>query len=225
MLGEVDEKGRRWPNAESQRASGGSFWFALAVGLIASMAMQALAHWGVVAGYGALTSWTALALPAVMALGGTLRRGLGARVAVLSGFVGLVTLAAISPQAARLIPLACNLTICGGLAWLFGRTLVPGRDALVTQMARKVHGTLPVPIVAYTRNVTRAWTLFLCTLGTASILLFVLTPLPVWSMFANLLFLPLVGLMFLAEYGYRMARYRSFSHETLAQTIAAFHRR
>ncbi|HEY7761076.1 MAG TPA: hypothetical protein VIA64_16795 [Burkholderiales bacterium] len=128
------------------------------------------------------------------------------------------------PPAARILPLLPQLAICLGLAWMFGRTLLAGREPLVTRMARSVHGGLPAPIVAYTRNVTLAWTLFLSAMAVTSALLFLLAPLDVWSLFANVLFFPLVGLMFLAEYAHRILRYRWFAHASIAQSVAAFRR-
>jgi uncharacterized membrane protein len=126
------------------------------------------------------------------------------------------------PPAARILPLLPQLAICLGLAWMFGRTLLPGREALVTRVSRSVHGALPAAIVAYTRRVTLAWALFLSAMAVASALLYLLAPLEVWSLFANVLFLPMVGLMFLAEYAYRILRYRWFAHASIAQTVAAF---
>jgi uncharacterized membrane protein len=55
-----------------------------------------------------------------------------------------------------------------------------------------------------------------------SLLLFFLAPLAVWSVFANLLTLPLVVAMFLAEYLYRILRYPNFSHASIRSTIRAF---
>jgi len=128
------------------------------------------------------------------------------------------------PPAARILPLLLQLAICLGLAWMFGCTLLAGREPLVTRMARSVHGVLPAAIVAYTRNVTLAWTLFLSAMAVTSALLYLLAPLPVWWLFANVLFFPLVGLMFLAEYAHRILRYRWFPHDSIAQSIAAFRR-
>jgi uncharacterized membrane protein len=56
----------------------------------------------------------------------------------------------------------------------------------------------------------------------SSLLLFFLAPLAVWSVFANLLSLPLVVAMFLAEYLYRILRYPNFSHASIRSTFRAF---
>ena len=155
-----------------------------------------------------------------------LRAGLG--VAGLALYQVLVHWAATTvsgwPSAARMLLLLPQLGICLGLAWTFGHTLFPGREPLVTRMSRSVHGALPAPIVAYTRNVTLAWTLFLSAMAIISMLLYLFASLSLWSWFANLLFLPSVGLMFLAEYAYRTLRYPWFHHASIAQSLAAFRR-
>jgi uncharacterized membrane protein len=108
------------------------------------------------------------------------------------------------------------------MLWLFGRTLVAGRQSLVTGLALRVHGSLPDEIMTYTRRVTWAWCLFFAAMVLISLGLFLFAPLSVWSVFANLLNLPLVAAMFLAEYVYRIRRHRDFSHASLRTTIRAF---
>src|SRR5688572_29462929 len=46
------------------------------------------------------------------------------------------------------------------LLWIFGRTLAPGREPLITGVARRFHGTIPPHIEAYTRGVTWLWCVF-----------------------------------------------------------------
>src|SRR5882672_3750222 len=46
------------------------------------------------------------------------------------------------------------------LLWLFGRTLQPGREALITSVARRFHGSLPPYMEAYTHKLTGMWCLF-----------------------------------------------------------------
>lgn len=88
-------------------------------------------------------------------------------------------------------------------AW-FGASLRPGRDALVTRFAKLVEGDLAAEGLAYTRRVTLAWALFCAAMAIASALLYFLAPLALWSVFANLLSLPLVAAMFVAEYVVRL---------------------
>ena len=79
------------------------------------------------------------------------------------------------------------------LATLFGRTLFGPREALVTQFARTAHlGVISVAKERYTRQVTIAWTVFFVAMALVSTALFWLAPLAAWSVFANLLALPLI---------------------------------
>lgn len=89
-----------------------------------------------------------------------------------------------------------------GLA--FGRTLRAGEEPMVSRFAAIVHGRLSPALASYTRQVTWAWTLYFGAMTGLSLLLFWLAPVAVWSVFANLLNLPLVILMFVAEYAARL---------------------
>jgi uncharacterized membrane protein len=102
-----------------------------------------------------------------------------------------------------LINLVQDSSVYGLLGFSFGRSLLPGRVALCTQLADKEHGPLSAHEVRYTRQVTAAWTLFFFVITAASILLFVSAPLRIWSLFINFCVLPLVGAMFIAEYQIR----------------------
>ena len=87
------------------------------------------------------------------------------------------------------------------LAWIFGRTLFGGRQALITYFASFVHRPTMSPRVArFTRQATVAWTIFFLSMAGISTLLFALATVEIWSIFANLLALPLVISMFLGEY-------------------------
>ena len=66
-----------------------------------------------------------------------------------------------------------------------------------------MHAPLTPQHELYARQVTVAWTLFFAAMALTSTLLFFLAPLASWSVFANFLTLPLVALMFIAEYWVR----------------------
>jgi uncharacterized membrane protein len=89
------------------------------------------------------------------------------------------------------------------LAASFGRSLLGNRAALCTQLADQIHGPLTAQEVRYTRRVTAAWTLFFVSITAATLVLFVYAPLRTWSLFANFCVVPLIGLMFVAEYAVR----------------------
>lgn len=89
-----------------------------------------------------------------------------------------------------------------GLA--FARTLRAGQQPMVSRFAAIIHGSLSPALARYTRQVTWAWTLYFAVMTTLSLLLFWLAPVSIWSAFANLLNLPLLIVMFSAEYAARL---------------------
>jgi uncharacterized membrane protein len=85
----------------------------------------------------------------------------------------------------------------------FARTLRQQRQPLCTQLATIVHGELTPLYAHYTYQVTVAWTAFFALMILISTSLFFLQPIAIWSIFANFVFMPLVALMFIAEYAVR----------------------
>jgi uncharacterized membrane protein len=210
---------------EVRAGAGGRERIRLAAGILGLIAVMLIDHYGALAtGAGGLAVLTPLLVPGAILIWLGLRKGWlhGLRTLAIVGLLAATCLT--SPAVARLLPLVPQLTICLAVAWLFGRTLRPGAVPLCTQMSRAVHGTLPPAIEAYTRHVTIAWTLFLATLGGLSVLLYCLAPVSTWSVFANLLMLPLVGVMLLAEHTYRSLQYPWFRHATLVESVLAFQR-
>ncbi len=195
---------------------------ALAAALIG---YEAAAHWAAVGGQGTTLGALIALGPALAALLlVVLRTRRLAWLALAAGIViALAVLLARRGAAALtlLYPLP-SVTIYLLLLWWFGRTLAPGREALVTGLARHVHGTLPPEIEAYTRRVTWAWCVFFAAMAFTSVALFTLAPLEAWSLFANVLTGPLVALMFVGEYVYRVSRYRDFPHVSLLTAVRAF---
>ena len=96
-----------------------------------------------------------------------------------------------------------HVALFGGLAIWFGRSLVGDRQALCTQFARFDQPVMTDAILRYTRRVTLAWTVFFVVMASTSVGLFLWSSVSVWSLFANFFSLPLVILMFAAEYAVR----------------------
>ena len=192
--------------------------------LVALVAYQVLLHWAISSdprGLGEFLTIAPLAVALVWFMGRSWRGRLGLTALILAAVVGWIVWGAASAN-----PALVYLLPHGGaylfMLWLFGRTMMPGREALITRLARHVHGTLPEDIERYTRQVTTAWCLFFAGMALTSLMLFLLAPLAIWSVFANLLNVPLVVAMFLAEYLYRILRYPNFSHASIRSTIRAF---
>jgi uncharacterized membrane protein len=109
-----------------------------------------------------------------------------------------------------------------GLLVLFGRTLLPGREALVSRLARRFRDPLPPAVARYTRGVTWAWCLFAGgqLAGSAALLLWGREA--VWSLFINALDLPLVVAMFAAEYACRLVMVAPADRVGPLEAIRAF---
>ena len=112
-----------------------------------------------------------------------------------------------------------------GLLTLFGRTLLAGREPLITWIARRIRGSLTDEMLVYTRRVTIAWCLFFAGQLAMSALLFAFAPPAVWSFFINVLDLPLVAAMFLTEYAYRLRKFWNYSHGSIADVVRVFSER
>jgi len=108
------------------------------------------------------------------------------------------------------------------MLWLFGRTLLPGREPFVTHLARQVRGTLPPAMERYTSNLTLAWCVFFAVQLVVSALLLEFGTLESWSLFINVLNLPLVGLMFVGDYFYQVIRYRDWPQSSIARAVQAY---
>jgi uncharacterized membrane protein len=105
----------------------------------------------------------------------------------------------------------------GLLAFIFGRTLLPGTEPLVSRFARAVHGELDEPSVRYTRSVTIAWTVFFSVIFAGSCALYLTGHVPEWSLLANIVTPLAVVLMFVVEYGVRK---RALPHQERASILA-----
>ena len=108
------------------------------------------------------------------------------------------------------------------MAYVFGRTLLAGHEPLCTRFAAVVHGTLTPRIARYSRQVTLAWTLFFLATAAVSTLLFATASIVAWSTFANYLSLPLVGVMFVAEYLCRRIALRGEPSSSLFDAVRAY---
>lgn len=108
------------------------------------------------------------------------------------------------------------------LVW-FARSLAE-REDVITQLARKLKGSLSPEMAAYARRVTKLWCAFFAMQIVISAGLLAFAPLPAWSFFVNILDLPMVVAVFTAEYLYRIHRFGGAGHAGLRETMRAFWR-
>lgn len=119
-----------------------------------------------------------------------------------------------------------HLGVYSLLSVFFARSLSGPGESLVTQMARRVHGgVLSDAQMRYTRQVTRAWSLFFAAMVLVSVVLFVWAPLPAWSAFATLLGGPLIGAMFVGEILVRRWLLPNEARASLGETVRAWRTR
>ncbi len=130
---------------------------------------------------------------------------------VLRDSIGVLAVSGLTHAVANLL-----------LLWYFARTLRAGSESLITRLARRVHGTLAPEMAVFTRRVTVAWCVFFAGQVVVSGLLLALAPLEAWSMFINLINLPLIVLMFAGEYLYRTIRYPDHPRASITRVLRAY---
>lgn len=110
------------------------------------------------------------------------------------------------------------------LLWVFARTLAQGREPLISRYSRAVHGSLPPAMARYTRQVTIAWCVFFAGQLLVSVLLLAFAPLGAWSLFINLLNLPLLAVMFVGQLAFGAIRHPELPRTSILQAFRAFTR-
>jgi uncharacterized membrane protein len=149
----------------------------------------------------------ALALVPMLTFGFVLVwRWTGALQALIAALAAWFLLQRYWPLFTQNFTLVSLLQQCGFYALMavsFGHSLWGGRVPLCTQFADRLHGPLTERELKYTRNVTVAWVIFFMLNLAATFLLFELATLRIWSLFVNFCALPLIMLMFVAEYAVR----------------------
>ncbi|AWN17481.1 ketosynthase [Salinisphaera sp. LB1] len=181
-----------------------------------------LVHAAVVTGWPGLR-FLALAVLIVNVLGPWLIRR--RPVAWLAMFV-LIAIAALSVHTvdALVFFYATPVLICLALAWLFGRTLLPGQTPLITLVARAIRGPLPGPVARYTRAVTIFWCATMLVMALANLCLALFASAEIWSLCANFLNYLIVGLLFVAEWFVRRRAIGEYEHMSWRQYMAALRR-
>lgn len=150
------------------------------------------------------------------------RWGILALLLALAGFGVLAWLWPSLQNPAAWLYFLQHFGVNSALALIFGRTLTGGRRPLITVLAAFVHETMTPELIRYTRQVTLAWALFFAGCSAVSVLLFFFGPIEAWSVFANILSLPLIGLMFLAENEVRKRTLPKRDLVGLKATVRAF---
>lgn len=106
-----------------------------------------------------------------------------------------------------------------GLAVWFGRTLLPGRQPLISGFASLERGQLEPELARYTRRLTAVWSGFFAAMALASAVSALLGDVGTWSLVTNGINYVLMALLFFGEYAYRRVRYSRYRHASLPRMI------
>jgi uncharacterized membrane protein len=133
---------------------------------------------------------------------------------IAAGAVALVPVAAtIDFGTVSRLALAAPALGMLALAWVFGRTLGPGRTPLIERFSRIVDRDGPPPWIAgYARRVTWAWTVLMAAIPLVWGTLMLFGTPAAASFFLNFVSWGLMGALYFGEYLYRVARYPDFPH-------------
>lgn len=186
------------------------------------LAYPVLVHLSIVTGSGVLT-WLALAVLAFNLLGRWLARG-RFWPWLLLGFMLAGAGALVARTDGRFFLYAAPVLIALALAWLFGRTLLPGETPLISRIATAIRGPLPAVVERYTRGVTWFWLGAMCCLALANLALALFASPVVWSLFTNGINYLLVGAFFLLEWWFRGWFLRGYESLTWRGYVAALRR-
>ncbi|MBO6947520.1 MAG: hypothetical protein JJ855_06030 [Rhodospirillales bacterium] len=150
--------------------------------------------------------------------------GIVAGLLILAFMLGLQGLAlyvdAELAMAVTLLPILIHLW----LAWIFGRTLVKGREPLIRRFSRIARGDIPDELESYTRRLTVIWTVAMLALALVATVSALIFPPKTWSWVANL-GLPLFSVaLFLGEHAYRSVRFRHLGHNSPLTTLKTLSR-
>jgi uncharacterized membrane protein len=193
---------------------------------LAGVAYVAGSHWLMTQAQGSSWNVVAVLTPMLVAIAiGAWRSGhlwvAGAAGLVLAALCAQATLGVKIPEHALYLTQHVGINLF--LALFFGSTLRAGHTALITTLARRVHGGHLVPTMAvYTRNLTRAWAIFFLITVLLSLALYALTSFEAWAFFANWLTPLSVALMFGGEYMIRYRLHPEFERSSISDAVRAY---
>ena len=134
----------------------------------------------------------------------------------LAALIALAALGApwVEPGLIAQLALAGPALVFLAIAWVFGRTLLPGRTPLVERISRiERGGEFPPALAGYTRRLTLAWTVLLAGIPVADAALALVATPAAQSVLVNFLSWSLIAALFFGEYAYRLWRYPQFPHK------------
>lgn len=112
-----------------------------------------------------------------------------------------------------------SILIPAALAWFFGRTLVAGRQPLITAVAVAARPATPDYLLRYSRQLTVMWTGIFIAMALWDLLLAAFAPREAWSFMANGANYLVIGLTVAGEYLFRRLRFRDYDHPGVAEYL------
>lgn len=112
-----------------------------------------------------------------------------------------------------------SVVIPAMLAWFFASTLRPGRESLITAVARAARPDTPDYLLRYSRTLTALWASLFAAMALWDALLAAFAPRSWWSVMANLANYFLVGAFVVGEYIFRRLRFREYSHPGFVEYV------
>jgi uncharacterized membrane protein len=112
-----------------------------------------------------------------------------------------------------------SVLIPATLAWVFAATLQPGRESLVTAVARAARPDTPDYLLRYSRTLTVLWASLFAAMASWDAALAAFAPRSAWSFMANFANYLLVGGFVVGEYVFRRLRFRDYAHPGFAEYV------
>ena len=127
---------------------------------------------------------------------------------------------ATPPSFSLAIRLLARAGVYAGLFALFGRSLRPGHEPIVTQLARRIDPVFTTKRLAYTRGVTRLWTAYFAAQFLATCLI-PLAPAGPWTWLIAVSDLPLAAALLALELAFRHFHFLGQPHGSARATLAS----
>jgi uncharacterized membrane protein len=181
---------------------------ALAIALLCAYAL--LSHFAATTGRTdfAVISWLCLAGAPAIALPWRLGVPMAAALLAPLAWVPIAELLRAPP-----------VVIYAALAAWFGKTLLPGKEPLISRLASLERGELEPELARYTRLLTVIWSAFFAAMSAVSAALAVLADAGTWSLFTNGVNYVLIAALFVGEYVYRRVRYSHYRHASFPRMM------
>ncbi|MEX0693203.1 MAG: hypothetical protein WD075_02045 [Rhodospirillales bacterium] len=152
------------------------------------------------------------------ATGAAWRQKLGLTVVIL-GLAGLQILTLSGDNTLARAIAVPPILIQGWLAWVFGRTLLPGKEPLIHRISRLNRGRVPAELDDYTRRMTVLWTVMFVVMLVVSVTVGLAAEPDTWSWVVNIGLPATAATVFFTEHGYRAIKFRHLGHNSPLATL------